>query len=116
MRPAHLIDLGCEYVLITGTHENTPQVVNTLYGEQRRAAQRQPGNACPAATTARAAPWPRPSPPPSPTAWMIAEAVSDAQEFTWQTLKAGFRPGMGQYIPDRLFWAREATKSRGCRA
>jgi len=29
-----LIGLGCEYVLITGTHENTPQVVNTLYGSQ----------------------------------------------------------------------------------
>ena len=24
---------GCEYVLVTGTHENTPQVVNTLYGQ-----------------------------------------------------------------------------------
>src|SRR6266436_6725937 len=29
-----LIGLGCEYVLITGTHENTPQVVNTLYGSE----------------------------------------------------------------------------------
>ena len=37
----------------------------------------------------------------------IADAVKDAQEYTWQTLKAAFRPGMGQHIPDRLFWARE---------
>ncbi|HWI13555.1 MAG TPA: hydroxymethylpyrimidine/phosphomethylpyrimidine kinase, partial [Burkholderiales bacterium] len=29
-----LIASGCEYVLVTGTHENTPQVVNTLYGEE----------------------------------------------------------------------------------
>src|SRR5438445_61237 len=29
-----LLGLGCEYVLITGTHENTPQVVNTLYGPE----------------------------------------------------------------------------------
>jgi hydroxymethylpyrimidine/phosphomethylpyrimidine kinase len=36
----------------------------------------------------------------------IPEAVKEAQEFTWQTLKAGFHPGMGQNIPDRLFWAR----------
>ena len=28
-----LIASGCEYVLITGTHENTPEVVNTLYGQ-----------------------------------------------------------------------------------
>ena len=30
---AQLVDMGCEYVLVTGTHENTPQVVNTLYGK-----------------------------------------------------------------------------------
>src|SRR5882672_7137621 len=29
-----LLGLGCEYVLITGTHESTPQVVNTLYGAE----------------------------------------------------------------------------------
>ena len=28
-----IIELGCEYVLITGTHENTPKVINHLYGE-----------------------------------------------------------------------------------
>ena len=37
----------------------------------------------------------------------IAEAVAEAQEYTWQTLKDGFRLGMGQPIPDRLFWAKE---------
>ena len=26
-------------------------------------------------------------------------------------MKAAFRPGMGQYIPDRLFWAREEAAS-----
>jgi hydroxymethylpyrimidine/phosphomethylpyrimidine kinase len=39
----------------------------------------------------------------------IAEGVYEAQEYTWQSLKAGFRPGMGQYLPDRLFWARDDT-------
>ena len=29
-----LLALGCEYVLITGTHENTPEVVNTLYSQE----------------------------------------------------------------------------------
>jgi hydroxymethylpyrimidine/phosphomethylpyrimidine kinase len=37
----------------------------------------------------------------------ISDAVRDAQEYTWQTLSSGYRPGMGQQIPDRLFWARE---------
>ena len=35
-----LIAMGAEYVLITGTHEATPEVVNTLYGEERCRAQR----------------------------------------------------------------------------
>ena len=42
------IATGCEYVLITGTHENTPQVVNTLYGQEgivrSDSWQRLPGN------------------------------------------------------------------------
>jgi thiamine-phosphate pyrophosphorylase len=37
----------------------------------------------------------------------MAEAVMGAQEYTWRTLAAGFRPGMGQFIPDRLFWSRD---------
>jgi hydroxymethylpyrimidine/phosphomethylpyrimidine kinase len=30
-----LLDNGCEFVLITGTHENTPTVINNLYTEQQ---------------------------------------------------------------------------------
>jgi hydroxymethylpyrimidine/phosphomethylpyrimidine kinase len=101
-----LLLAGCEYVLITGTHENTVQVVNRLYGERGELRSdswpRLPGSyhgsgctlaSALAATLANGLP--------------IEEAVRDAQEYTWQTLKAGFRPGMGQFIPDRLFWARE---------
>ncbi|HJV93252.1 MAG TPA: hypothetical protein VJ572_07210, partial [Azonexus sp.] len=36
----------------------------------------------------------------------LPEAVREAQDYTWQTLKNGFRGGMGQFIPDRFFWAR----------
>jgi hydroxymethylpyrimidine/phosphomethylpyrimidine kinase len=47
----------------------------------------------------------------------VPEAVREAQEYTWQTLRAAFRPGMGQHIPDRLFWAREeeAAEDRSAR-
>ena len=101
-----LISLGCEYVLITGTHENTPQVINTLYGEQGRLVshswQRLPGSyhgsGCTLASAIAAA---------VAQGMDIVEATKDAQDFTWHALQAGFRPGMGQYIPDRLFWARE---------
>jgi hydroxymethylpyrimidine/phosphomethylpyrimidine kinase len=43
----------------------------------------------------------------------IPEAVRDAQEYTWQTLKYAYRTGMGQLVPDRLFWAREGEQEDG---
>ena len=46
------------------------------------------------------------------TGMEMADAVREAQEYTWQTLKAGFRPGMGQFIPDRLFWARDGSDAQ----
>ncbi len=101
-----IIDLGCEFVLITGTHENTLQVVNTLYDERGKVRsdtwQRLPnsyhGSGCTLATAIAAS---------LAHGLDLPEAVKEAQEFTWQTLNAGFRPGMGQFIPDRFFWARE---------
>jgi hydroxymethylpyrimidine/phosphomethylpyrimidine kinase len=101
-----LLATGCEYVLITGTHENTPQVVNTLYGQdgvvRSDSWDRLPGSyhgsGCTLASAIAAT---------IANGLSISDAVKDAQEYTWQTLKAAFRPGMGQHIPDRLFWARE---------
>ena len=29
-----ILDMGCEYVLVTGTHENTPGVINQLYSRE----------------------------------------------------------------------------------
>lgn len=101
-----LIALGCEYVLITGTHENTPKVVNTLYGQEgvvrsdswERLAGSYHGSGCTLAAAIAAT---------LANGVELPQAVREAQEYTWQTLNAGFRPGMGQYIPDRFFWARE---------
>ncbi len=101
-----LLAMGCEYVLITGTHENTPQVINTLYGQdgvvRSDSWDRLPGSyhgsGCTLASAIAAT---------IANGLSISDAVKDAQEYTWQTLKAAFRPGMGQHIPDRLFWARE---------
>jgi hydroxymethylpyrimidine/phosphomethylpyrimidine kinase len=102
---ARLIDLGAQYVLVTGTHENTPQVVNTLYGGdgliRRDRWERLPGSyhgsGCTLASAIAAC---------LAGGASIEDAVRDAQDYTWQTLKNGFRAGMGQFIPDRLFWAR----------
>jgi hydroxymethylpyrimidine/phosphomethylpyrimidine kinase len=43
----------------------------------------------------------------------MEDAVHEAQEYTWEALKYGFRPGMGQHIPDRLFWARDEDAEDG---
>jgi len=102
-----ILEMGCEYVLITGTHENTPQVVNTLYGQQGvirsdswpRLSGSYHGSGCTLASAIAAT---------LANGLDIPEAVREAQEYTWQTLNAGFRPGMGQHIPDRFFWARES--------
>jgi len=101
-----LLATGCEYVLITGTHENTPQVINTLYGQDGVVRsdkwERLPGSfhgsGCTLASAIAAT---------IANGLSISDAVKDAQEYTWQTLNAAFRLGMGQHIPDRLFWARE---------
>jgi hydroxymethylpyrimidine/phosphomethylpyrimidine kinase len=101
-----LLQWGCSYVLITGTHESTPNVVNTLYDAsgiiRSDAWQRLPGSfhgsgctlsSAIAASLAYGIP--------------IADSVYEAQDFTWHTLKAGFRPGMGQHLPDRFFWTED---------
>lgn len=100
-----ILHMGCEYVLITGAHENTRQVTNTLYTGSgivrsdvwQRLTGSYHGSGCTlasaiAATIANGLP--------------VPDGVYEAQEYTWQALKSGFHPGMGQYLPDRLFWAR----------
>lgn len=102
-----LVEMGCQYVLVTGTHENTPQVVNTLYGDDGRKLRadrwdRLPGSyhgsGCTLASAIAAC---------LASGTDIETAVKEAQDYTWQALAKAFRPGMGQYIPDRLFWARD---------
>ena len=101
-----ILESGCEYVLITGTHENTGDVTNTLYNSEGvvrsdswpRLPGTYHGSGCTLASALAAT---------IANGVDMQEAVRDAQEYTWQSLKLAFRPGMGQYIPDRLFWARD---------
>ncbi len=95
-------EMGCENILITGTHENTENVINTLYNSSNQVIpyhwDRLPGSYHGSGCTLTAA----------ISAYYalglsIDEAVEEAQHFTWQTLKNGFKPGMGQLIPNRFF-------------
>jgi hydroxymethylpyrimidine/phosphomethylpyrimidine kinase len=100
-----LLATGCEFVLITGAHENTPAVENVLYGNMRRLEafswERLPhsyhGSGCTLA---------------SAIAGLLGQglepftAIHEAQEYAWEALNNGYRIGMGQHLPNRLFWAR----------
>jgi hydroxymethylpyrimidine/phosphomethylpyrimidine kinase len=104
---SRILDFGCEYVLITGAHENTPKVINGLYSDMGRASvdswDRLAGSFYGAGSTLAAA-----LTGALANGAEIHEAVKEAQDYTWQTLQAAYRPGMGPLIPDRFFWARPA--------
>lgn len=98
---------GSQYVLITGTHENTLQVCNRLYHQggllENYTWNRLPADyhgsgctlsACIAALLAQGL--------------AIPDAILEAQEFTWNALQAAYNPGKGQRIPDRFFWMQKS--------
>ena len=97
-----LLALGCRFVLVTGTHADTPEVINTLYDAGGVAREdrwpRLPGSyhgsGCTLASAIAAS---------LAKGSDVNEAVGIAQEYTWKSLAAGFRPGAGQSIPNRLF-------------
>jgi hydroxymethylpyrimidine/phosphomethylpyrimidine kinase len=102
-----LIAMGARYVLITGTHESTPEVINTLYRSggilRRDRWERLPGSyhgsGCTLASAIAGY---------LASGASIEDAVRNAQDYTWQTLAKGFRPGRGQFIPDRFYRTRSA--------
>jgi hydroxymethylpyrimidine/phosphomethylpyrimidine kinase len=95
-----MLRAGCKYVLVTGTHADTDEVVNVLHSargvvrEDRWA--RLPGgyhgSGCTLASALAAA---------LAKGSDVPEAAREAQAFTWNALKHGFRPGSGQFIPKR---------------
>jgi hydroxymethylpyrimidine/phosphomethylpyrimidine kinase len=100
-----LARLGSAYVLVTGTHEESAEVVNTLYDARgtvredrwRRLSGSFHGSGCTLASAIAAF---------LAKGATVEEAVRQAQEYTWQSLAAGFSPGHGQAIPDRFFGSR----------
>jgi len=103
-----LLELGCEYALITGTHENTEVVSNQLFNDGQcietytwdRLPHDYHGSGCTLASSIAA---------------MLAHGLEvktcliEAQEYTWNSLTNGYQSGKGQHIPNRLFWMQENT-------
>lgn len=101
-----LMSYGAEYVLISGAEKQPNKTTNTLYGNYRQLQQfdwkklksKYHGSGCTLA---------------SAIAGLLAQglepfsAAHQAQEYTFESLMHGYRIGMGQHLPNRLFWARE---------
>ncbi|HEY6965838.1 MAG TPA: hydroxymethylpyrimidine/phosphomethylpyrimidine kinase, partial [Burkholderiales bacterium] len=99
-----LIESGCRYVLVTGTHEAGAEVVNRLFGgaglvrEDRwpRLAGDYHGSGCTLASAVAAY---------LAKGMDVPAAARAAQDYTWKSLQAGFAPGRGQQLPHRFFGA-----------
>jgi hydroxymethylpyrimidine/phosphomethylpyrimidine kinase len=97
-----MLAAGCRFVLLTGTHARDAEVVNRLYDTRGLVREdrwpRLPGSyhgsGCTLASALAAA---------LAHGLPMPEAARDAQDYTWHALKAGFRPGDGQFIPQRFF-------------
>lgn len=97
-----LMDKGCQYVCITGTHEvETPTVIHTLYGQNQllsswswsRLAGSFHGSGCTLAASLAGF---------LAQGKAVTEALYAAQHYTWTSLQRGFYPGQGQALPNRL--------------
>ncbi len=105
-----LIEMGCEYVFVTGTPSDLTDVANTLFDEsgviRHDNWQRISGSYSGAGSTLA-----------STIAALLAngldvpEAVFEAQEFTIASIANAQRLGMGRLVPDRYFWARESDET-----
>lgn len=98
-----LLDLGCDYVLITGSHENTEEVINQLFHQGQcinayrwqRLPHSYHGSGCTLAASIAAL---------LAQGLNVPDAIAQAQEYTWNALVAGFKAGKGQHFPGRLYW------------
>lgn len=99
-----ILDTGCKYVLISGTSTAIKTVTNSLYSRAGNIKNwdwpRLPHLYLGSGSTLAA----------SLAAYLahgldITSAVQQAQSYTWNSLKNGRRMGMGQHIPNRMFWA-----------
>lgn len=104
-----LIEMGCEYVFVTGTPSDLTDVANTLFDEggvirqdnwQRISGSYNGAGATLGATIAALL----------ANGLDVPEAVFEAQEFTIASIANAQRLGMGKLVPDRYFWARESDE------
>ncbi len=101
-----LLSSGCEYVFATDAKSPDSQVVHQLFSSdgllrtdttpRLKDAFLGANSTLSAAISALIA-----HGQPTP------QAIGEALEFTWQTLRFGISMGMGKKIPDRFYWTRQ---------
>jgi len=96
-----ILAMGCQYVLLTGTHATTDNVINTLYSrntriefEVKRLNGDYHGSGCTLAASLAAN---------LANGHDINTSVSMALDYTWQSLKHAQAIGKGQLHPTRNF-------------
>jgi hydroxymethylpyrimidine/phosphomethylpyrimidine kinase len=98
-----LLESDVEYILLTGTHGKTPDVVHTLFSNNRelqtfhndRLPHKYHGSGCTLAASIAAQ---------IALGQDVLGAVRQGLEYTHKTLVHANRIGMGQYHPNRFFW------------
>jgi hydroxymethylpyrimidine/phosphomethylpyrimidine kinase len=101
-----LLDLGCQFLLLTGTHAQTPEVINKLYSVHQEHTQfnwprlehSYHGSGCTLAAAIAGY---------LAHQLTIHDAIQQAQRFTWESLSHGYRMGFGQHLPNRSYWNRQ---------
>lgn len=96
-----LLDYGCPFICLTGTHNDTTKVINTLYSQTQKPIiwqwARLPavyhGSGCTLAASLAGF---------LAQGQEITEAVYEAQHYTWTSLQRGYQPSQGQYLPYRF--------------
>ena len=98
-----LLETECDYILVTGTHGKTSNVVHALYADHRElktfSYDRLPGKYHGCGCTLAAS-----------IAALLAQemntinAIHQALDYTYKTLLSARQLGMGQQHPNRLFW------------
>ncbi len=98
-----ILESGCQHVLVSGAQRQDGKIINSLYGDHRLVRRFE---------------WPRLTKlchgsgatlASSIAAYLahglsVTDAVQQGQHFTWQSISAGRRLGMGKLIPNRFFW------------
>lgn len=98
-----LLETDVEYILLTGTHAKTPDVVHTLFCNNReletfhneRLPHKYHGSGCTLASSIAAQ---------IALGQEVLGAVRKGLDYTHKTLVHANRIGMGQYHPNRFFW------------